>query len=482
MDAEVQAFWSRLPVQAHSKAVLLGERLKPNISRFGEAVVSAVLKVKAPSVHRAAQHQTPPPYSFRCRRRAALPAKCLPRHFPEAPAEGKIIVIACGKAAAGMAKATERHYEWRDTPAQLTGIAITRYGFGEPLKMLRLVEAGHPVPDEASEHAAVEAMKLARLAQPDDLILFLISAGASALCAAPAGDVTLAEKQALTKALLNSGARIHEMNCVRKHISRCKGGRLAACAAAATLVTLAISDTPGDEPETIGSGPTCPDPTTLAEARRIISKYRIDIPPSIRWALADAANETPKPGDPIFAKARFELVATGRDSLLAAGELARGLGFDVIMLGDSLEGEARDVAQLHAQLAKRCLADGRRAVIPSGGELTVTVKGSGQGGPNQEYALALAAALDGEKGIAALAGDTDGTDGGTGSPLDPAGAIIDWSTISRAATHNLLPATFLANKDSTGFFRLTSDLVVCGPTGTNVNDFRAIVVDSSIRD
>jgi hydroxypyruvate reductase len=412
---------------------------------------------------------------------AALPAKCLPRHFPEAPADGKIIVIACGKAAAGMARAAEKHYGQRETPF-LSGVAITRYGFGEPLTTLGLIEAGHPVPDKASEYAAAEAMKLARSAKPNDLVLFLVSGGASALCAAPAGDVTLSEKQALTKALLNSGARIHEMNCVRKHISRFKGGRLAACAPAATLVTLAISDTPGDEPDSIGSGPTCADPTTLAEARRIIAKYGITVPPSIKAALADPANETPKPGDPIFANARFELVATGRDSLLAAGELARGLGYDVIMLGDSLEGEARDVAQLHAQLAKRCHADGRRAVILSGGELTVTVKGNGRGGPNQEYALALAIALDGEKGIAALAGDTDGTDGGTGSALDPAGAVIDWSTISRAATHNLLPATFLANNDSTGFFRLTNDLLVCGPTGTNVNDFRAIVVDSSIRD
>ena len=226
---------------------------------------------------------------------AALPAKCLPRHFPEAPAEGKIIVIACGKAAAGMAKAAERHYEQEGTPAQLAGIAITRYGFGEPLKTLRLVEAGHPVPDEASEHAAVEAMKLARWAQPNDLILFLISGGASALCSAPAGDVTLAEKQALTKALLNSGARIHEMNCVRKHISRCKGGRLAACAAAATLVTLAISDTPGDEPETIGSGPTCPDPTTLAEARRIIRSTGSPFPHRSRRRWPTPQTKRPNP-------------------------------------------------------------------------------------------------------------------------------------------------------------------------------------------
>jgi hydroxypyruvate reductase len=404
------------------------------------------------------------------------------RHFPEAPAEGKIVVIACGKAAAGMAHAAELHYEREATPAVMTGAAITRHGFGGPLSKLKLIEAGHPVPDEASEYAANEAMRLARSARASDLVLFLISGGASALCVAPAGAITLAEKQALTRALLKSGARIHEMNCVRKHISRIKGGRLAGCASAATLVTLAISDTPGDEPETIGSGPTCPDPTTLAEARKIIAKYGIETPASIKAALNDPANETPKPGDSIFANARFDLVATGRDSLQAAGELARGLGYDIIMLGDSLEGEARDVAQLHAQLAKRCLADNRRAVILSGGELTVTVKGEGQGGPNQEYALALAIALNGQKGIAAVAGDTDGTDGGAGRPDDPAGAIVDSGTIGRAASLNLAPATFLENNDSTGFFRLTNDLLVCGPTGTNVNDFRAIVVDSSIRD
>ena len=413
---------------------------------------------------------------------AALPAKCLPRHFPEAPAGGKIIVIACGKAAAGMAKAAEQYYERRVAPAQLTGVAVIRHGFGEPLKKIRLIEAGHPVPDVASHYAAAEAMRLARSAQPNDLVLFLVSGGASALCAAAAGDVTAFEKHALTRTLLNSGADIYEIDCVRKHLSRFKGGRLAACASAATLVTLAISDTPSDEPESIGSGPTCPDPTTLAEARRTIAKYGVAVPPSIKAALADPANETPKPGDPIFANASYDLVATGRDSLMAAGELARGLGFDVVMLGDSLEGEARNVARLHARLAQRCLADGRRAVILSGGELTVTVNGKGRGGPNQEYALALAMALDGQKGIAALAGDTEGADGGTGGAHDPAGAIMDWSTLSRAGSLNLVPATFLENNDSTGFFRLTNDLLVCGPTGTNVNGFRAIIVDSSIRD
>jgi hydroxypyruvate reductase len=218
------------------------------------------------------------------------------------------------------------------------------------------------------------------------------------------------------------------------------------------------------------------------DARAIVEKYRIQIPPSVAAVLNDPVNETPKPGDPIFANARYELVATGRDSLEAAAELARGRGYDVIMLGDSLEGEARDVAQSHAQLAKRCLAEGRRVVILSGGELTVTVKGKGRGGPNQEYALALAMALKGERGINALAGDTDGTDGGSGAADDPAGAIVDSLTLIRAASNNLAPATFLENNDSTGFFRLTGDLLVCGPTGTNVNDFRAIVVDSSIRD
>jgi glycerate 2-kinase len=413
---------------------------------------------------------------------AAQPRRCLPRQLPEPPLNGNIIVIACGKAAAGMARQAELYYGGLATPPPLAGVAITRRGFGESLERLTLIEAAHPVPDETSIQAARTAMELAAGATENDLVLFLISGGASALCAAPVADITLTEKQTLTTALLKSGARIHEVNCVRKHISRFKGGRLAALAYPATLVTLAISDTPGDEPETIGSGPTCPDPTTLAEARKVIAKYKIPAPPSVMAALYDAENETPKPGDPIFANARYDLVATGRDSLDAAGEVARGLGYDVIMLGDSLEGEARDVAHLHAQLAKRCHADRRRAVILSGGELTVTVKGKGRGGPNQEYALALAIALNGQAGIAAFAGDTDGTDGGEGSSKDPAGAFIDPTTLSRAASLDLAPATFLANNDSTGFFRLTNDLLVCGPTGTNVNDFRAIVVDSTIRD
>ena len=381
-----------------------------------------------------------------------------------------------------MARAAELHYERKGALHRVTGLAVTRYGSGQPLARLRLLEAGHPVPDEASLYAAKEAIALARAAQPADLVLFLLSGGASALCAAPARNVSLAAKQALTRALLRAGARIHDVNCVRKHLSLFKGGRLAAYAWPAPLVTLAISDVPGDDPETIGSGPSYPDSTTLAEARAIVAKFKIEAAPSILAALEDSANETPKPGAPIFAGARYEVVATGRDSLEAAGELARGFGYDVVMLGDSLEGEAREIAQSHALLAKRCLAEGRRAVILSGGELTVTVGGNGRGGPNQEYALALAAALEGQTGIAALAADTDGTDGGSGAADDPAGAFVTQGTFARSLELNLVPATFLNNNDSTGFFRLTDDLLVCGPTGTNVNDFRAILVDSSIRD
>ncbi len=381
-----------------------------------------------------------------------------------------------------MARAAEIFYEERGASDRLRGVAITRYGFSKPLDYLRTIEAAHPVPDETSVYAASEAIALAKSATPDDLVLVLISGGASSLCVAPTDGITLQEKQALTRALLNSGARIHEMNCVRKHVSRFKGGRLAGYASGAPLVTLAISDTPGDEPETIGSGPTYPDPTTLAEARSILSKYKIKAPASIHAALNNSKNETPKPGNPIFVNTRYELVATGRDSLHEAGELARGLGYEVIMLGDSLEGEARTVAALHAQLAKHCRQSGRKAVILSGGELTVTVTGQGRGGPNQEYALALAMALNGEPGIAAIAGDTDGTDGGTGAADDPAGAIIDPTLLTRAGEQNLVPATFLSNNDSSGFFRSTGDLLICGPTGTNVNDFRAIVVDGSIRD
>jgi hydroxypyruvate reductase len=410
---------------------------------------------------------------------AAKPENCLVHRFPDVPQGGRLIVIACGKAAAGMARAAELHYEG-PACARMEGIAITRYGYGQKLAKLELIEAAHPVPDANSERAAQKAIALAASAGPGDLVLVLMSGGASSLMVAPAGEITLAEKQAVTRALLRSGAPIRAINCVRKHLSRIKGGRLAALAHRAELVTLAISDVPGDVPDTIGSGPTTPDNSTLAEAREAIARYKIALPPPVAAVLADPANETPKAEESIFAKARFELAATGRDSLEAVAEIVRAKGYEVILLGDAIEGEAREVAASHAALALRLRQEQRRAMILSGGELTVTVNGDGQGGPNQEYVLALAMALNGASHIAAIAGDTDGTDGGTGAPDDAAGAIVDSTTLARANRLNLVPATFLENNDSNGFFRATDDLLICGPTGTNVNDFRAIMIDPGI--
>jgi hydroxypyruvate reductase len=287
----------------------------------------------------------------------------------------------------------------------------------------------------------------------------------------------------VTRALLRSGATIGEINTVRRHLSRIKGGRLARQAFPAPVLTLAISDVPNDEPAAIGSGPTVPDATTLGDARAIVARYRLALPASVARALDDPANETPKPGDPIFAGTRFALAARPRDALRAAEAAARAAGYDCLMLGDNLEGEARAVAAEHAALARQAQAKiqttGKRLVIMSGGELTVTMRGQGRGGPNQEYALALAMALDGATGIAALAGDTDGTDGGGGSPADPAGAFADGTSAGRARALGLDPAAFLADNDSTGFFSRLGDLLQTGPTFTNVNDFRAIVIDSA---
>jgi len=266
---------------------------------------------------------------------------------------------------------------------------------------------------------------------------------------------------------------------VRKHLSRIKGGRLAACARRARLVTLAISDVPGDDPAVIGSGPTVPDPTTLADARTILARYRLDLPETVMRALADPANETPKPGDPLFAATEFRLIARPADALEAAERAARAAGYECMMLGDRIEGEAREVAVAHAGIALDLKTQRRRAVLLSGGELTVTVRGDGRGGPNQEYALALALALAGQDGVSALAGDTDGTDGGAGRPDDPAGAFADGTTLARARALGLDPAAFLANNDSTALFAELGDLVMPGPTFTNVNDFRAIVIDTA---
>ncbi len=415
---------------------------------------------------------------FRTAVDAAHPATCLPPPLP-APPNGRLILLAAGKAAGSMAETAERFYlnQLGLSPERLCGIAVARHGYGRPLQVITMIEAGHPVPDAAGLAAAAQALELADSGGPNDLVLVLMSGGASANWIAPADGVSFADKQAVTRALLRSGANIGEINTVRKHLSRIKGGRLARHAYPAQLSTIAISDVPGDDPSAIGSGPTVPDPTTLADARAIVAKYRLALPESVTRALNDANNESPKPGDPAFAKTSFALAARPADSLRAAEAAVLKAGYECVSLGANLEGEARDVAAQHAALARGLRAQGKRAVILSGGELTVTIRGKGRGGPNQEYALALSLALAGMPGVAALAGDTDGTDGGAGAATDPAGAYCDGETVARAKALGLDPAAFLGDNDSTGFFEALGDLVAPGPTYTNVNDFRAIVVD-----
>ncbi|MDU6835792.1 MAG: DUF4147 domain-containing protein, partial [Bradyrhizobium sp.] len=337
--------------------------------------------------------------------------------------------------------------------------------------------AGHPMPDEAGLKAADETLQLAATAETDDLMLVLLSGGGSANWIAPAHGVSFMQKQQLTRALLRSGAPIGEINTVRKHLSRIKGGRLARAGQKAEIVTLAISDVPHDDPSAIASGPTVPDPTTLADARAIIAKYQLEIDPAIARALDDAANESCKPGDAAFARASFELIARPASALEAAVASARNAGYDVLDLGADLEGEAREVAADHAKLAREARALGRRMAIISGGELTVTVRGQGRGGPNQEYALALADLLQDMEGVAALAGDTDGADGGGGSASDPAGALVDAEVIAAMRAQHLDPQAYLANNDATAFFAATGGLLQTGPTLTNVNDVRVILVD-----
>jgi len=414
---------------------------------------------------------------FRAAVGAAHPSRCLPPSLPEPPPRGRLIVLAAGKGAGALTEVAEAHYLARMPENRLDGIAVTRHGYGRPTRRIAVVEAGHPVPDEAGLKGTERALALADAAGPDDLVLVLLSGGASANWIAPAAGIGFADKQATTRALLRSGANIGEINCVRKHLSRIKGGRLARHAYPARVVTLAISDVPGDDPAVIGSGPTVPDPTTLADARAIVGKYRLDLPAAVTAALDNPANESPKPGDGIFAGTDYRILARPADALAAAAARVREAGFDCVVLGDRLQGEAREVAAAHAALAKDCAAADRRIAILSGGELTVTLKGGGRGGPNQEYALALAIHLGGAKAIAALAADTDGTDGGRGRPDDPAGAFIDDTTLARAAAAGLDAAAFLADNDSTGFFNGIGDLFTPGPTFTNVTDFRAIVVD-----
>jgi glycerate 2-kinase len=408
---------------------------------------------------------------------AAHPEMVLSAHLRPLP-KGRVICLAAGKAAAAMAAAAERHYldELGLAPSRLSGIATTRHGHGVPTRRIKVIEAGHPVPDEAGLKGAEESLRLAGDAGADDLLLVLLSGGGSANWIAPVRGVSFAQKQQVTRALLRSGAPIGEVNTVRKHLSRIKGGRLARAGQRAEIVTLAISDVPRDEPSAIASGPTVPDPTTLADARAIVAKYRLEVDDAIRRALDDAGNESCKPGDGAFARAEFELIARPRASLDAAIKVASKAGYQIVDLGADLEGEARSVAADHAQLALRAQAAGKRVAILSGGELTVTVRGNGRGGPNQEYALALTGLLRNTSGISALAADTDGADGGAGSAADPAGALIDQTSFAKMASLGFDPEAYLANNDATAFFAATGDLLLTGPTLTNVNDIRVILV------
>ena len=388
---------------------------------------------------------------------------CVPPYLP-LPPQGRTIVVGAGKAAASMAQAVETHW-----PDPLSGLVVTRYGHGVPCQRIQVIEAAHPVPDASGAAAAASILALVTDAGPDDLVLCLISGGGSALLSLPAPGLSLEDKQAVSKALLTSGATISEMNCLRKHLSAVKGGRLSAAAHPAQLVTLAISDVPGDDPAVIASGPTVADPTTFADAIAILERYAINAPSAVARHLRAAADETPKPGDPRLAATETTLVATPGEALEAAAGAARTAGYVPVMVGDAIEGEAREVA---AEQARRALGTPPGQVLLSGGETTVTVRGGGRGGRNCEYLLALALALDGDPGIWAIACDTDGIDGTENN----AGAFLSPDTLARAAAMGLDAKAHLSNNHGYGFFSALGDLVVTGPTFTNVNDFRAILV------
>jgi glycerate 2-kinase len=401
---------------------------------------------------------------------AALPTPSWATVLPPPP-KGRTIVIGAGKAAASMAQMIESHW-----PGPLTGLVVTRTGHGLPCTRIEVVEAGHPLPDADGLAAAARILALVGGLTADDLVLFLASGGGSALLALPAPGISLADKRAVGAGLLKSGAPIADINGVRKHLSAIKGGRLAAAAWPARFVTLAISDVPGDEPSTIASGPGVADPTSFADARACLDRWGVAVPEAVRRHLEQASDETPKPGDPRLAGAEAIIVATARDSLQAAARLAEEHGFRALVLGDAIEGEAREVAKVIAGIAlsarrHRLPAAAPLAVI-SGGETTVTLRGGGRGGRNAEFLLALALALGGEPGIDAIACDTDGIDG----IMDNAGAIIAPDSLRRARALGLDPTALLDANDSYRFFEALGDLVITGPTRTNVNDFRAILI------
>ncbi len=401
---------------------------------------------------------------------AADPAKVVPTNLPKPP-KGRTVVIGAGKAAGAMARAVEDNW-----PGPLAGLVVTRYGHGVPCKRIEVIEAAHPVPDAKGREAAQRILNSVKGLGPDDLVLALISGGGSALLALPADGVSLDDKRAVTSALLKSGAAIDEMNTVRKHLSAIKGGRLAGMAYPAEVVTLAISDVPGDSPAVIASGPTVPDPTTYADAQAVLAKYGITPPDSIAHRFAAAADETPKPGDPRLARTRYTMISRPQVSLEAAAAVARAQGVASMILGDALEGESREVAKVMAGIARSAALHGHPARPPvallSGGETTVTVRGKGRGGRNAEFLLALAIALGGHARVSAIACDTDGIDGSETN----AGALLLPDTLARAEAQGLDAKARLADNDGYGFFSGLSDLVVTGPTLTNVNDFRAVLI------
>lgn len=401
---------------------------------------------------------------------AAQPHRCIPEHLPEPP-KGRLVIIGAGKASAAMAQAVEQHW-----PGELSGLVVTRYGYGVPCERIEIVEAAHPVPDAAGLAAAQRILDRVGGLTADDTVLCLISGGGSALLALPLDGISLEDKQAVNRALLASGATISEMNCVRRHLSKVKGGRLAAACHPARVVTLLISDVPGDNPCDIASGPTVGDPTTCADALAIVRRYGIVLPDSVRRVLESGEGESIKPDDPRLANAVTRIVAAPQMALARAAEVAAQAGIAAHVLSDSIEGEARDVgkvlAALARQVARHDLPFDTPCVLISGGETTVTVRGAGRGGRNVEFLLSLGIALDGEPGVYALAGDTDGVDG----QEEIAGAFLAPDSLARAWKHGLRPRECLDANDGHGFFGTLGDAVITGPTLTNVNDFRAILI------